>query len=301
MQVTLPAGMRVIVRDWVNANHILLEDEDGVVLVDSGHVSGRARTLQLLEEALAGRPLRLIANTHCHSDHMGGNAAIQRRFGAHIAIPAGEAARIARWDERELWLKFAGQTAERFSADEFIETDTLVRWGGLDWRALAAPGHDDAALVFYCAAQRLLISGDALWEHGFGIVLPEPEQNFDDARATLECIGALDIDVVIPGHGRPFTDVRTALTRAHARLDALAASPERVARSVLKTMLAYELLTGSRLRLDSLSAYLDGIEIYREYRTTYLRCDAEELARLLVSELLRANAGQVIAGELLAA
>lgn len=300
MPVPLPARMRVIVRDWVNANHILFDDDDGAVLVDSGHVSGRDRTLQLLDAALAGRPLRLVANTHCHSDHMGGNAALQRRYGARIAIPSGEAARIARWDERELWLKFAGQTAEPFQADEIIEPDTLVRWGGQEWRTIAAPGHDDGALMFYCEAERLLISGDALWEHGFGVVLPEPPQNFDDARATLERIGALDIRAVIPGHGCPFSDAKGALTRAHARLDALVASPQRGARSVLKTMLAYELLTGARFGLEALPDHLDGIEIYREYRTKYLGCSAAELASALVCELVRADAGRVVAGELVA-
>lgn len=301
MPVSLPAGMRVLVRDWVNANHILFDDADGAVLVDSGHVGSRARTLQLLDAALEGRPLRLVANTHCHSDHMGGNAAVQRHFGARIAIPSGEAARIARWDERELWLKFAGQTAEPFRADEIIAPDSLVRWGGLEWQAIAAPGHDDGALMFYCEAERLLISGDALWEHGFGIVLPEPSQNFDDARTTLTCIARLDVRAVIPGHGRPFTDVKGALNRSHARLDALAARPERVARSVLKTMLAYELLTGARIPVGTLPAYLDAIEIYREYRMKYLGCDADALARMLVGELIRANAGRVVAGELVAA
>ncbi len=34
--------------------------------------------------------------------------------------------------------------------------------------ALAAPGHDMGALVFYNPEHRILISGDALWQNGYG-------------------------------------------------------------------------------------------------------------------------------------
>ena len=65
------------------------------------------------------------------------------------------------------------------------------------------------ALVFYNPEHRILISGDALWEHGFGFVMP-PEIDpaaLPATRATLEMLAALDVRIVIPGHGEPFTDV----------------------------------------------------------------------------------------------
>ena len=78
------------------------------------------------------------------------------------------------------------------------------------------------ALVFYNAEHRILISGDALWEHGFGFVMP-PEVDpaaLPATRATLEMLAALDVRVVIPGHGEPFTDVGGG-----ARARAQSASP----------------------------------------------------------------------------
>jgi glyoxylase-like metal-dependent hydrolase (beta-lactamase superfamily II) len=45
--------------------------------------------------------------------------------------------------------------------------------GGLNWQALAVPGHDMEALGYYNPEKRILISGDALWENGFGVIFPE--------------------------------------------------------------------------------------------------------------------------------
>jgi len=61
-----------------------------------------------------------------------------------------------------LWLAFADQRCERFSFDDTIAPDDTFHWGDLHWRAIAAPGHDMAALMFFCEEAGLLISGDAL-------------------------------------------------------------------------------------------------------------------------------------------
>ncbi|WP_217619382.1 MBL fold metallo-hydrolase, partial [Achromobacter sp. GbtcB20] len=96
-------------------------------------------------------------------------------------------------------------------------------------QVLGAPGHDPHALLLFCAQEGVLISGDALWENGFGVVFPElaGEPGFDEVRATLDLIGTLDAHVVVPGHGRVFGVVRAALERACSRLVYLAADPRR--------------------------------------------------------------------------
>ena len=50
---------------------------------------------------------------------------------------------------------------------------TVFVLGDLAWQALAVPGHDMDALALYNPEQRLLISGDALWQDGFGVVFAE--------------------------------------------------------------------------------------------------------------------------------
>jgi len=298
---TLPAQIDVIVRDWLNANQIVLRGREGNVLIDSGYVTRAATTLALVGDRLKGARIDMLVNTHCHSDHMGGNAAIQGTYGCVTLIPVAEAASVRAWDERALWIDYTGQQAERFAVDEVLEPGQIYRWGELDWQMIAAPGHAAGALVFWNPEERILISGDALWERGFGLVMPEPASALDDAQRTLEAIAALDPRVVIPGHGAPFTEVGAALERCFARVQAARGNPVRLARQALKTMLAFILLDRGSLPLAGLPAYLQRVPFYREFNQRYVGLAPAELAEQLVSELERSGAahrrgGQLISG-----
>ena len=76
----LPEKMTFVQRGWLSANHLLLQDSEETVLIDSGYVSHADQTLSLIAHALQGRPLDRLFNTHLHSDHCGGNAALQEQY-----------------------------------------------------------------------------------------------------------------------------------------------------------------------------------------------------------------------------
>lgn len=290
----LPPQIHVFIRDWLSSNNILLRGRTENVLIDSGYVRHVPMTLALLAtpQGLAGASLARLVNTHCHSDHIGGNAAIQARYRCPIALPEGEAPLIDAWDEKALLLAYCDQRTERFRYDEIIKPGETHTWGDLEWRALAAPGHDMGALVFYNAEHRVLISGDALWHDGYGFVMPTEIDPLalPATRATLEMIGRLDVRTVIPGHGEPFVDVDAALERALQRTAAFEADSLRVARHALKVVLTFALLDKQRLAAAELPAYIDRIEIYREFNQRFFRLPAAALAKLLLEELVRAGA-----------
>jgi len=291
---TLPPQMHVFVRDWLSANHVVLRSDAGCVVIDSGYDKHVPLMLALIASrvGLDGRPLAKLVNTHCHSDHVGGNAALQRAYGCTIAVPAGEAPLIDAWDERALLYEYADQRAERFAVDEILEPGSTHAWGDIEWRALAAPGHAMGALVFFNDEHRILISGDALWQNGYGIVMP-PELDpgaLPATRATLEMIATLDARCVVPGHGEPFTDVDAALERAFARTTAFEVDPMRTVRHVLKALLVFSLLDRERMPLASLPLYVERVGVYREFNARFLRLDPATLAEKLVTELEVAGA-----------
>jgi glyoxylase-like metal-dependent hydrolase (beta-lactamase superfamily II) len=146
------------------------------------------------------------------------------------------------------------------------------------------------ALVFYCEAEQLLISDDAPWENGFGVVLPDQPGALAAAQDTLDRIAALDVTIVIPGHGQPFTGISAALDGCYERLEAFNADPIHMARHALKVMLMFTLLGRRQLPLATLTEYLDSIAVYREYNRTYLGLAPLALAEKLASELERAGA-----------
>ena len=284
---------QVIERGWLSSNSILLFDGNAATLVDTGYVGDVEQTLKLVKSTLAGRLLRRIVNTHSHCDHIGGNAALQREYACRIDIPAGIEAHIRDWDETALLLAPAAQRAERFRHDGVLHPGAWLRMGGMDWQALAAPGHDMDALIFYCPEARVLISGDALWEDGFGIIFGElfgQPGALDAQRQTLEMIAGLAIDTVIPGHGKPFSDVRGALERARQRLAAFTADPARMARNGLKAGFIFNLLDMQGMPSADLENYLVHVPFFRDIGAQHLGLDVPELADWLLAELKKTGA-----------
>jgi glyoxylase-like metal-dependent hydrolase (beta-lactamase superfamily II) len=302
--LNLPPQIQVLERGWLSSNNILFHGNEGCTLVDSGYVAHAAQTLLLLQQALAGKPLLQLLNTHCHSDHMGCNAAVQRAYGCRIGVPVGEAPGIAAWNETTLMLSYTGQTAERFSVDDTICAGERLKLGGMEWEALAAPGHDPYALMFYQAEEGILISGDALWQNGFGLIFSElvgEPGAFAETRATLEAISRLDIVTVIPGHGAPFGDVARSLESAFQRLDAYEREPIKLARHAIKVMLSFSLMIHGRIEIAALPHFLAERPIYTDINQRFLRLTQAQLCEYLVRDLERAGALKQVDGWLLAA
>jgi glyoxylase-like metal-dependent hydrolase (beta-lactamase superfamily II) len=152
-----------------------------------------------------------------------------------------------------------GQRMERFGIDGTVPPGSSIVAGGREWEVLAAPGHDPHSVLFFDRANGVLVSADALWEHGFGLVFPEiaGEPGFDDTGATLELIASLPVRRVVPGHGAPFADARAALDRAFERLRGLKADPARHARHALKVLIKYHLMEEGAMDQAALLAWVE--------------------------------------------
>lgn len=272
----LPRGIQVFERGWLSSNNVLLHGEggglgDGATLVDTGHARHAEQTAALLDQALGGARLARIVNTHLHADHCGGNAHLQStdatragqaaaaRPAAPTLVPAGVAEAVATWDRTRLSHAPTGQHCPRFSAQGTLQHGDALRVGGRRWEVLGAPGHDPDALMLFAADEGVLISADALWEHGFGVVFPEleGEQAFDDVQTVLDRIASLPVAWVIPGHGPAFTDVAGALARARERLAGFRAAPQRHARHGAKVLIKFHVMELAQLEHAALTAWAE--------------------------------------------
>ncbi|MDD2714094.1 MAG: MBL fold metallo-hydrolase, partial [Simplicispira sp.] len=127
----LPPEITVIERGWLSANSILFEGaRSGAAVVDTGYCSHAAQTVDLLAAALQGAPLARILNTHLHSDHCGGNAALQAAWpGVQTFIPPGQAAHVRHWDAWALSYTPTGQHCPPFRCDGLLQPGTEVVLG----------------------------------------------------------------------------------------------------------------------------------------------------------------------------
>ncbi len=288
----LPKQIRVLERGWLSANNIVFHEGTEATLVDSGYVTHSGQTLALLERALEGRKLVRLINTHSHSDHIGGNAAVRRAHGCRILVPEGMAPAVADWDEDALLLSSAHQQAEPFEFDATIAPGDELEMGGIRWQALHVPGHDMHALAYYAPRERILISGDALWQDGFGVMFAElhgDPSGLPAQRRTLEMLRELDVDVVIPGHGAPFGDYQAAVARALARLAAFEQSPERMAKSAMKALFTFTLLEKRRMPRAGIGDYFGQVAIFRDVSRNFFHKEPAAVAAQVIDELLKAG------------
>ena len=250
----LPSGVHVFERGWLSSNNILFDDGEQSLLVDSGYCTHADQTLSLVEEILKARPLNLLVNTHLHSDHCGGNAALQRRYPSlQTFIPPSHAPLVANWDPVGLTYGPTGQRCPQFQFTKTIQPGTEMKFGAGTWEIHAAPGHDPHSLVFFEPEKRILISADALWENGFGVIFPEldGEDAFTEVAATLDLIERLTPNVVIPGHGSVFFYTPEILGLATQRLNAFVKNPLKHARHAAKVLLKFKLLEVQRQSFDA--------------------------------------------------
>ena len=254
------AGITVFERGWLSSNCVLFDagPQHETVLVDSGYWSHATQTVELVRRALIGRTLDRVVNTHLHSDHCGGNAELAAHFGCVIDVPEGEAAAVDDWDASALSYDATGQHCPRFVRHGSIAAGSTTRMGRTDWQVLAAPGHDPNALALYQPELQVLISADALWENGFGVVFPEIDgvAAFPAVRSTLDMFSTLPIRWVIPGHGAPFGDAAAAIQRALSRLAGFEAEPARHARHAAKVLVKFHLLEVRTVTMAELLAWM---------------------------------------------
>jgi glyoxylase-like metal-dependent hydrolase (beta-lactamase superfamily II) len=293
----LPPGIEVFERGWLSANNIFHFGEDDVSLVDSGYYAHQNLTLDLVRNAIKKYHLpRLnkLVNTHLHSDHCGGNAALVKAFDCRVYIPAAEELAVKNWDSTLLSYDNLGQQCPQFIHHGALVPGEELLLGRYLWKILAAPGHDPHSVMLYQADHHILISADALWEEGFGVIFPElwGEAGFEEVAQTLDLIDTLAVDLVIPGHGAPFTGIAKSLATARSRLDYLASDPDRNARHGAKVLLKYRLLEWRHCDIQQVNDWITKTPALIS-AATLLNMDMDEFVHWLPRALVKSGAAKL--------
>jgi glyoxylase-like metal-dependent hydrolase (beta-lactamase superfamily II) len=233
---------------WPGVPHVnafAIAAMDGVVLVDTGlHEPGAMLQLEraLDQAGLRLEHVRLLVCTHAHSDHYGLAAPIMEGSGCDLWMHPNhehmtKAARdpdlaferrveVARQSGVPAALLAEYESARRgrgFGIAEIVmpgrelvpgvevETDLGM------WQVHETPGHAPSHVVLYQPERGLLLSGDHLlgrvslyYDYGYS---PDPAGEF---LHSLDVVDALDVTLVLAGHGRPVRDA-SALVEANRR------------------------------------------------------------------------------------
>jgi len=222
-------GLVVLERGWLSSNNIVFRGsaDAPATVVDTGYDSHAAQTEALVRVHLGKEPLERVLNTHLHSDHCGGNAALQTAWRCEVWVPEPSFDAVAAWDEERLSFRATDQVCRRFTAERGLRVGESIRLGACAWEIIAAPGHDPDAVMLFQRESGVLITADALWEERLAIIFPElrGEPGFRQARSALDAIESLQPRIVIPGHGAPFMNVARALSASRKRIAQFESAP----------------------------------------------------------------------------
>lgn len=189
-------------------NTYLVWDETGeCAIFDPGCWSAEEEFfLKKFVEQRGLRPVRLI-NTHCHLDHVFGNAFVAETWGLGLEIHRGEVPVLERYPDVCRMYGIA-QFRPSPPPSRFIEDGELISFGNTSLRAILTPGHSPASLSFFCEKEKFVVAGDVLFFEGIGRTdLPggDFEQLLHSIRTQI--FELPEETVVFPGYGHP-TSVR---------------------------------------------------------------------------------------------
>ena len=291
---TLPNGITVFERGWLSSNNILIDSPEASALIDSGYVSHSKQTMELVDDALEGDNLDVLVNTHLHSDHCGGNAALQHAYpGMSTFIPPGLAQHVTAWDPYALTFAPTGQACPPFGFDAVLVPGTEIRLGGMQWQIHAAPGHDPHSVILFEPKSGVLISADALWERGFGVVFPELEgaDAFEAVGKTIDLIESLQPKIIIPGHGPAFTGVAQSIAVARERLASFVTHPDKHIKYAAKVLIKFRLLEVQSVKLATLIAWAQATPYFAMiFKAHFAGHDFAAWVTSLVQDLIKSGA-----------
>jgi cyclase len=251
------------VHAWIGAggdsNAGAIETPDGVIIVDTQQYLRLGRAFRDAVEGKTGKPLRSVVYTHCHLDHTAGSSVFAdvpiiahektlRALNTCLGAPAAESWSITDFDTK-LRLLFGQNILELAAEGDPARAWFANRIGSSDYDTIVirppsetfadsfafhlpddtvhlryfGPAHCDGDVVVYLEKRKVAFLADLLFQNRFPWL---GDCDLDGLIAALGHVLALDVSVVVPGHGPPATladvarfrqmliDLRDAVARA---------------------------------------------------------------------------------------
>jgi len=223
----------------------LLRDGDGWVIIDCGYALDETCALweRLLDEVVAGDPVRRIVVTHFHPDHVGLAAWLAERCDAPLWMTAGEFL-MAQWVFNDGGIGDFAVQDRHFSSHGLapgrlaplttrgnpyrrgvpalphhyrrMQHGDRLAIGGREWQVIVGFGHSPEHAALHCVEDRLLISGDqVLPKITTNISVWHTEPDDDPLGRYLNSLKRFaqlpDETLVLPSHGAVFRGLQPRL------------------------------------------------------------------------------------------
>jgi glyoxylase-like metal-dependent hydrolase (beta-lactamase superfamily II) len=185
--------------------YIISNESNLCVIIDPGcyYPEEKKELFDYIQES-GLQPVHLL-NTHCHTDHVMGNAFIKESFGLSPKIHAEEL--IVLNHAKTLGSSFGLFMDESPSPEICLEDGGIITFGETTLKIIFTPGHSPGSVCFYNESEKYLIGGDVLFKNSIG----RTDLPGGDLETLLNSISEklfkFDEDTIVyPGHG-PSTSI----------------------------------------------------------------------------------------------
>jgi hydroxyacylglutathione hydrolase len=194
----------IVFNPFAENTYVLYDETRECAIIDPGcYTDEENNHLKEVINELDLIPVSLL-NTHCHIDHVLGNAFVNQEFGLDLQIPI---------DDKETYQAVPNYAAmygfpnyKHLETNSYIREDDILKFGNSVLKAVFVPGHTQGHLAFVNEKEEICIGGDVLFDGSIGRTdLPGGDFNtlIDSIQGKLFKLPAQT--VVYPGHGTTTT------------------------------------------------------------------------------------------------
>jgi hydroxyacylglutathione hydrolase len=197
--------------EGVNCNVYLVEDNDKLILIDTGLPRSNARILKAIE-SLGHKPtdVSTIVITHFHMDHVGSLRKMKTETGAKVAVHESDADFVSgkKAPPKPKNLMFKALTY--FVKPAPVEPEIILKDGDKVGRltVIHTPGHTEGSISLLDNEKKVMFVGDALRFVDGKLQGPSPQFTLDEIKAKQSAgkIATFDFNIMLSGHGQPLME-----------------------------------------------------------------------------------------------
>lgn len=193
--------MKIFVFNPFQENTFLLYDESNeCVIIDPGCNSDKE--IDQLNQFITDNNLTLkyIINTHCHIDHLMGNAHLVNKYKVPSIAHKADMPLLER--SNDMAVAFGFNVDEPPVPTKFVDEGDEINFGTTVLKILHVPGHSPGSIVFYNEQDKFVIVGDVLFQRSIGRTdLPGGDHDALINGIKQKLFTLPDEVVVYPGHG----------------------------------------------------------------------------------------------------
>ena len=156
-------------------------------------------------------------------------------------------------------------------------------------------------MVLYNEWAKVLISGDALWEDDVPAMVMRIEGSTCvlNLLTSLERLGHLDVAVVYPGHGRPFSNFKGALSKSREKAREFLIHREKTGAALLKKITIYTILMHKQVEAKTFLDRIMGACWFKEtidlfFNSAYQQKYDEMMSDFLSRDIVRQERGMLM-------